>query len=171
MRNMPARLIIYADTPNNLADDKILRFCGVVYGDSSDLNENGAPLSWLASSKGTFLPEGIYFNVQKSNLKNADISALPTMRLSYPRSKSVKEGDGDEYYYYEFSENGTMASTPINFNNAWFVLQAGNLLPQGDGRMQVDFGAPENEFLLAGLIFRRVGTTTLVNDPDILVGN
>ena len=29
---------------------------------------------------------------------------------------------------------------PINFNNTWFVLQAGDLLPQGtSGRMEVDF--------------------------------
>lgn len=172
LKNMPARLIVYADTNNNLTDDKILRFCGVVYGDPDDVDADGTPLSWVASNKGTFLPEGIYLNVEKSNAKNASLGSLPTMKLNYPRAKSVKEGQGDDYYYYEFNHNGTMASTPINFNNAWFVLQAGDLLPQGaNGRMEVDFSAQENEFLLSGLIFRRVGTTTLVNDPDSLVAN
>lgn len=172
LRNMPTRIIVYADTSNNVSDDKKLRFCGLVYGNPDDVDANGRPLSWLASNKGTFLPEGIYFNVEKSNDKNASLGLLPTMRLEYPRVKSVEAGSGDEYYYYEFNDNGTMASNPINFNNAWLVLQAGNLLPQGEnGRMQVDFSDQENEFLLAGLIFRRVGTTTLVSDPDVLLGN
>jgi prepilin-type N-terminal cleavage/methylation domain-containing protein len=172
LRNMPARLIVYADTDKNLTDDKILRFCGVVYGDPGDVDADGKPLSWVASNKGTFLPEGIYLNVVKSNAKNASLGLLPTMKLNYPRAKSVKEGHGDDYYYYEFNDNGTMASNPINFNNAWLVLQAGDLLPQAaSGRMQVDFSAQENEFLLAGLIFRRVGTTTLVSDPDVLIGH
>lgn len=172
LKNMPARLIVYADSTNNQSDDKILRFCGVVYGDSNDVDNDGVPLSWLAANQGTFLPEGIYLNVAKSNDKNASLGALPKMKLNYPRAKSVKEGTGDEYYYYEFSDNGTMASNPDNFNNAWFVLQAGDLLPQGaNGRMQVDFSAQENEYLLAGLIFRRVGTTTLVSDPDVIVEN
>jgi prepilin-type N-terminal cleavage/methylation domain-containing protein len=172
LRNMPARLIIYADSTNNPSDDKVLRFCGVVYGDSNDVDSDGVPLSWLAANQGTYLPEGIYLNVNKSNTKNSLLGALPKMKLNYPRAKSVKEGTGDEYYYYEFSDNGTMTSNPDNFNNAWLVLQAGNLLPQGaSGRMQVDFSAQENEYLLAGLIFRRVGTTTLVSDPDIIVEN
>jgi hypothetical protein len=131
---------------------------------------DGTPLSWVASNKGTFLPEGIYLNVDKSNFKNASLGALPSMKLNYPRAKSVKAGTGDEYYFYEFSDNGTMASNPYNFNNAWLILQAGDLLPQGsNGRMQVDFSAQENEYLLSGLIFRRVGTTTLVSDPDVIV--
>jgi prepilin-type N-terminal cleavage/methylation domain-containing protein len=172
LRNMPARLIIYADSASNPSDDKILRFCGVVYGDSNDVDSDGVPLSWLAANQGTYLPEGIYLNVNKSNIKNSSLGALPKMKLNYPRAKSVKEGTGDEYYYYEFSDNGTMTSNPDNFNNAWLVLQAGNLLPQGaSGRMQVDFSAQENEYLLAGLIFRRVGTTTLVSDPDVIVEN
>ena len=169
---MPARLIVYADTNNNLTDDKKLRFCGIVYGDPDDVDADGTPLSWVASSKGTFLPEGIYLNAAKSNLKNTSMDSLPTMKLYYPRAKSVKEGEGDDYYYYEFNANGTMASTPANFNNAWFILQAGELIAQGaSGPMQVDFSAQENEFLLSGLIFRRIGTTTLVNDPDSLVAN
>ena len=77
LRNMPARLIVYADTNNNLTDDKILRFCGVVYGDPDDVDADGTPLSWVASNKGTFLPEGIYLNVEKSNAKNASLGSLP----------------------------------------------------------------------------------------------
>ena len=79
---MPARLIVYADTNNNLTDDKILRFCGVVYGDPDDVDADGTPLSWVASNKGTFLPEGIYLNVEKSNAKNASLGSLPTMSSS-----------------------------------------------------------------------------------------
>lgn len=172
LRNMPARLIVYADTSSNLTDDKILRFCGVVYGDPNNVGVDGAPLAWLAANKGTFLPEGIYLNATKTNSKNTALAALPTMKLNYPRANSALAGTGDDYYYYEFNDNGTMASNPHNFNNAWFVLQAGELIPSSsDGRMQVDFSAQENEFLLAGLIFRRVGTTTLVSDPDVLIGN
>ena len=91
------------------------------------------------------------------------------MTLNYPRfkvgdNKDREEGGGsEEYYYFEFSANGTMGS---DYDNAWLVIQADTLKPNDSGFLKIDFDdEDENEGLKAALIFRRVGTTTLVSDP------
>jgi hypothetical protein len=45
------------------------------------------------------------------------------------------------------------------------AIQAGTLKPGSGDALEVDFTEIENEGLKAALIFRRVGTTTLVSDP------
>jgi hypothetical protein len=60
------------------------------------------------------------------------------------------------------------------FDNSWLDLQAGQLRPAPDNsdRLVVVFDEAEKEMLKAALIFRRVGTTTMVTDPDeITKGN
>ena len=84
------------------------------------------------------------------------------MNITYPRLSAQSGSSGEEYYYYEFNSNGTMAT---NYDNTWLAIQAGNLKPNSGGVLEVDFTEIENEGLKAALIFRRVGTTTLVSDP------
>jgi prepilin-type N-terminal cleavage/methylation domain-containing protein len=155
LKNAETRLIIYAGADRNATGDpeKWLRFFGIVYwGTDSDGTEG-----WIAATQGTFLPDGIYFNKDLSDDNNWPES---TMTLDYPRVKA-QTGGSETYYYYEFNSNGTMAT---GFDNAWLVLQAGTLRPV-DGTLSVDFTEEKNANLKTALIFRRVGTTTPVNDP------
>ena len=164
LKNAETRLIIYAETNTTGDNEKWLRYVGIVYWGTDPEGTEG----WLAATQGTYLPEGIYFNPELSGDNDWPGS---TMTLDYPRLKagantnSETGGGGETYYYYKFNSNGTMATAPTDFSNSWLVLQAGTLRPNSGGTLEVDFDEPENAGLKTGLIFRRVGTTTPVNDP------
>lgn len=152
LKNATTRLIIYSDLASNEDEEKKLRYFGIVYED------NANPGQWFAATQGIYLPEGIYFNKDLSK----EYPASSTMKINYPRQSAQSGSSGEEYYYYEFNSNGTMAT---NYDNTWLAIQAGTLKPNSGGVLGVDFTEIENEGLKAALIFRRVGTTTLVSDP------
>jgi len=152
LKNATTRLIIYSDSASNKDEEKKLRYFGIVYKDNANSGQ------WFAATQGIYLPEGIYFNEDLSK-------GYPTssnMKINYPRQSAQSGSSGEEYYYYEFNSNGTMAT---NYDNTWLAIQAGTLKPNSGGVLGVDFTEVENEGLKAALIFRRVGTTTLVSDP------
>jgi len=151
LKNATTRLIIYSDSAFNKDEEKKLRYFGIVYEDNANSGQ------WFAATQGTYLPEGIYFNEALSK----DLPAR-NMKINYPRQSAQSGNSGEEYYYYEFNSNGTMAT---DYNNTWLAIQAGTLKPNSGGVLGVDFTEIENEGLKAALIFRRVGTTTLVSDP------
>ena len=155
LKSAKSRLIIYSDNSANNNDDKKLRYFGIIY---EELDSNGDPTgSWYAATQGTYLPEGIYFNPELSKYWSTS-----NMLIDYPRV-TAQGGSGEDYYYYEFNSNGTMAT---GFDNDWLALQAGTLKPENGGALKVDFSEPKNEGLKAALIFRRMGTTTLVKNPS-----
>ena len=156
LKNAKSRLIIYTDSATNQDDEKKLRFFGIIYEDTETPTDD-----WLAATQGTYLSEGIYFNQALS--KDYPSSK---MTINYPRQSPQAEGSGEEYYYYEFNSNGTMSTNPNDFNNAWLAIQAGTLKPENGGALKVDFSEAKNEGLKAALIFRRMGTTTLVKNPS-----
>lgn len=153
LKNATTRLIIYSDSASNQDEEKTLRYFGIIYE-----KEPAGSNQWFAATQGTFLPEGIYFNPDLSVNNNWVKS---TMNINYPRQSEQSGSSGEEYYYYEFNSNGTMAT---GFDNDWLVLQAGTLKPDS-GNLKVFFDEPENAGLKSALIFRRVGTSTPVNDP------
>ena len=153
LKNATTRLIIYSDLASNKDEEKKLRYFGIVYED------NANPGQWFAATQGTYLPEGIYFNEDLSKAKGFPSR---TMKINYPRQSAQSGSSGEEYYYYEFNSNGTMAT---DYDNTWLAIQAGTLKPNSGGVLGIDFTEIENEGLKAALIFRRVGTTTLVSDP------
>ena len=153
LKNATTRLIIYSDLASNEDEEKKLRYFGIVYED------NANPGQWFAATQGTYLPEGIYFNEDLSKAKGFPSR---TMKINYPRQSAQSGSSGEEYYYYEFNSNGTMAT---DYDNTWLAIQAGTLKPNSGEQLEVDFTEIENEGLKAALIFRRVGTTTLVSDP------
>ena len=153
LKNATTRLIIYSDLDSNEDEEKMLRYFGIVYED------NANPGQWFAATQGTYLPEGIYFNEDLSKAKGFPSR---TMKINYPRQSAQSGSSGEEYYYYEFNSNGTMAT---DYDNTWLAIQAGTLKPISGDLLEVDFTEIENEGLKAALIFRRVGTTTLVSDP------
>lgn len=161
LKNATTRLIIYSD--DNEDEEKKLRFIGIVYAvyvdDDNDPN-TASVQGWQAATQGSYLPEGIYFNEDLS--ASNDWSSANSMVLEYPRKAAQTEGSGDEFFYYEFNSNGTMAT---DFDNDWLVLQGGSLKPGSGSGLEVDFSEDGKKNLKAALIFRRTGTTTLVKDP------
>lgn len=155
LKNQRARLIIYSDS-NAEEPEKKLRYFGVISEDPTTPNQ------WIAATQGTSLPEGIYFDPGLSATKDWTRS---TMNLEYPRQSSQPQS-GPEYYYYEFNSSGTMAT---GFENSWLVLRAGTLKPGGSGDLEVNFEEEDKQNLMSALIFRRVGSTTLVSDPTEIV--
>jgi len=153
LKNATTRLIIYSDS--NEDEEKKLRYFGIIYEEAPAGSDQ-----WFAATQGTYLPEGIYFNEALSK----DLPAR-NMKINYPRQSAQPGSSGEQYYYYEFNSNGTMAT---GYNNTWLVIQAGTLKPDAGGILGVDFTEIENEGLKAALIFRRVGTTTLVSDPTAI---
>jgi len=162
------RLIIYSENGiGNTDDEKKLRYFGIVYADPNDPNPT-APTNWIAATQGTYLPEGIYFD--PDGVPSASgVNTWPglTMTIDYPRRSSQAEGSGQEYYYYEYNSNGTTAT---GYDNAWLVLRAGALIWDG-ANYTVAF--PDDDPVLSdragltsALIVRRVGTTSVVNDPS-----
>lgn len=167
LKNAKTRLIIYSDN-NTTADanvDKMLRFFGIVYWGTDKDGIEG----WLAATQGTYLPEGIYLNPDGAPMTGPNPWLKDTMTLDYPRlragSNTDEDGGGgsEEYYYYEFNSNGTMAS---GFdNNCWLVLQAGTLKPDSTGKYELEFTEDDKAGLRSALIFRKMGTTTRVDNP------
>lgn len=169
LKNATVRLIIYAETNTSAAADpeKMLRYFGVIYRVQDDPVTGAA--RWVAANQGTYLPEGIYFNPELSAAQAGPWARANTMPLDFPRTQPLS-GGSETYYFYEFSRNGTMATNPFDFQNAWLVLQAGTLRPASGGALRVDFLDEDKENLKAALIFRRAGTTTLVSEPGDITG-
>lgn len=162
LKNARTRLIIYADTAQNREDDKYLRYFGIIYESEPGSNE------WIAATQGTYLPEGIYFDAQQSTENGSSWSLSATDKHKYPFAVAKAAGSGQDYYYYEFNSNGTMAA---GFDNAWLVIRANTLKPNSSGALDIDFDFIEEqqEYIAGALIFRRVGTTTMVSDPEDIV--
>jgi len=158
LKGATTRLIIYSD--NNIDDDKKLRFFGIIYEDENTQN------NWYAATQGTYLPDGIFFDPDASQRNGSSLWLKSTMNIEYPRLTPQPLG-GDEYYYYEFESNGTTAT---GFQNAWLVLRAGALKPSSSGadNLEVNFEDEQLKGLKSALILRRSGTTTKVNDPELI---
>jgi prepilin-type N-terminal cleavage/methylation domain-containing protein len=160
LKNAKTRLIIHNDLDANV--DKYRRFIGIVYADTSRAIDS----DWIAATQGIYLPEGIYFDPVASAAGGSGSGWSPgnTMSIEYPRSVAKVEGTGEVFFYYEFNSNGTMAT---GFENDWLVIRAGTLRPNSGGDIDIEI-EDDQEALKAGLIFRRVGTTTPVTDPEAL---
>ena len=159
MKQSPARLIIYADQGKNSDQNKYLRFFGIVTQDPEN------PMKWIAGTEGTYLPKGIYFMPKLSEIATGRSKRIGKMHLEYPRIQSKLNDPryGEEYYYYEFNANGTIAA---NFVNAWLIFGAGTLDIRGNGQFDISFDNPALDRLTSALIFRKVGSTTLVTDSE-----
>ena len=160
LKGATTRLIIYSNSRDNSDDDKKLRFFGIIYEDESNAG------NWYAATQGNYLPDGIFFDPSASKINANSSETESTMNIEYPRLKSQPLG-GDEYHYYEFNSNGTAA---VDFQNAWLVLRAGVLKPSSDGpdNFEVNFEDRQLQGLKSALILRRSGTTTKVNDPELI---
>jgi len=162
LKNAKARVIIHNDPQ---AEEKFRRFAGIIYENDGE---------WIAGSQGAYFSKGVFFEPDLSSGNSGNDSGWQsprTMTVEYPRanrqnasdSGSVSGGD-DVYFYYEFDANGTS-----NNPNAWAVIQAGVRKPvdMNDPESGVEVvHEDEHGFLKAGLIVRRTGTVTMVDDPE-----
>ena len=135
MKQSPARLIIYAD--------KVMIEMKISTSDILELLHKipKNPRKWIAGTEGTYLPKGIYFMPKLTEIVNGQDKRIGKMYLEYPRIES-KVSDpryGEEYYYYEFNANGTMAA---NFVNAWLIFGAGTLDIKGNRQFDISFDNP-----------------------------
>lgn len=158
LKNANVRLII-----NNDATDleRFRRFFGIVY-EGTDVNGD---TGWIAATQGTFLPDGIYFDATTSSRESnsgAIWSTANTMDLDYPKTLAEAGNSGSEYFWYGFNSNGNAAAP-----NAYLVLRAATMLTDATGVSELRVN-DEQSFLRTALIFRRVGTTTKVDEPDAI---
>lgn len=156
LKNAKTRLIIHNDLASD--EEKYRRFIGIVYEDTTTADPN----DWIAATQGTYLSEGIYFDPDLSSAGDHGWSTSAMMTLEYPRSIAKTVGSGEDFYYYEFNSNGTIAS---GFENDWLVLRAGTLKPNSTGDLDVVIEDAQ-EAIVGALILRRSGTTTMVDEPD-----
>lgn len=167
LKNSKVRLIIHNDLQSD--QDKYLRFFGLIYADPDDPNPSD-PTRWIASNQGTYLPEGIYFDPRLS-AEALDSTWVDSNEESFefPRAVATQEGFGESFYYYEFDRNGTMSPS---FQNSVLVVRAGTLKqgPAG-GRLDIYFDEEDKVELKTAFIFRRIGTTTMVDNPEAIKGS
>lgn len=157
LKQAPSRLIIYADQGEGSDKSKYLRYFGIVTQDPQN------PRKWIAGTDGTYLPKGIYFMPEFSAIVNGGKNRLGKMHLEYPRiSPKISDSRyGNEYYYFEFNPNGTTATKSVN---SWLIFGAGKYLNDQSRQLDISFDRPSDYAIKSALIFRKLGTTTLVTD-------
>lgn len=161
--NAPVRVIIHAD---HNEPEKFLRYVGIIQEETID-GETG----WVATGKGFFLPNKIYY-VPEANVSGLSDGSdgrnklvvrsklAESMKLqNFPLTTIMRES-GTNWLYYEFTSNGTIKTEQ---KNATFLLTTGITLYDGD---QGDVQFTGGEYTVEGFVIRPTGLTTKFNDID-----
>ena len=113
MKQSPARLIIYADQSEASDKNGTLDFLVL-------LHKTPKILSGLRVLKALVTERGLFY-ARLSEIANSGNQSIGKMYLEYPRllPKASDPRYGEEYYYYEFNPNGTMASKYVN---SWLIF-------------------------------------------------
>lgn len=160
LKNARVRLIIHNDANINEID-KYRRFIGIVYYGTDSSDNTG----WIAADKGTYLPKGIYFDPATSSTLSGTIWTIASaMQINYPRLSAQTEDSGTNFLFYEFNSNGTSSNS-----NAYLIFRAGKVVPGTDNTVTLDLPSSDQQQksrIRSGLIIRKAGTATLINDPD-----
>lgn len=142
-----ARVMVKADA----ADDDYLQRVVIIH-EEIDNNGNAIEDSWVLSSRGYIMPQGIYFSQEFS--KDEDGNALQT--FSPPGMKQDFQGN---YIFYEFNAEG-ISSQP----GASFVIGSG---VRGRGQ-EPRTKSGERDF--AGFVIWRNGRTSSYRSPNQIPG-
>lgn len=139
---------------NTSSENSLRRFLVVYQELDSTTGEPKDPESWVLTSRGVTLPEGVYFSEKFSKKDQDGGGQLEEMKLA--QSDTVKKDYVGDYFYYEFNREG-LCTTP----GASFVLGAG-ARPQGQeprvtGSSKRDFG---------GFVIWRNGRLSAFRGPD-----
>ena len=150
------------DAVSMLNRERNLRYMLVQYLDTKE-TEVTTDDEWLAASKGVYLPEGVYYSIDLSNLSNAPNVTVVT--TSMPGLASDIVGCRT----YEFNSQGIITSPPPTNGTAYgndvprFVVRAGNLPP---GRLKAIAASGAGESNASGFVIWKNGRTAVFRHPD-----
>ncbi len=151
-----SRVLIAKDLTNTPSEN--LRRVIVVYEEIDDQG-NSLEDQWVISSRGTVLPDGVYFS-QEYSRKDAtsgddgagSIEEMPSL----PNAKRAYEGS---YFYYEFNSEG-ICTTP----GTSFVIGSGQKNSNGaDSKPRVTAAARKD---FGGFVVWRNGNTSAFRSPS-----
>ena len=150
------------DAVNMLNRERNLRYMLVQYLDTKE-TEVTTDDEWLAASKGVYLPEGVYYSIDLSNLSNAPDVTVVTTSMPGLASDTVACRN------YEFNSQGIITSPPPTNGTAYgndvprFVVRAGNLPP---GRLKAIAASGAGESNASGFVIWKNGRTAVFRHPD-----
>lgn len=146
------RLVIHSELNDTdpTERDRYRRMMMVVYREIDP--ETGAEKSdWSRSGAPIFLPDQVYFSVERSKTEAATGGNLPKDRFQLTNDPS----DTAECYYYEFNSQG-ICTTP----GASFILENG---ARPNGQERAILGNGRN---IGGFVIWRSGSTSMIRDID-----
>ena len=129
MKGVTTRVIINNDPTDR---DRYLNFAGIIYKDKEIDDETGEEAmsenTWLALNEGVALPRGNYVytaDVSKEGLEATTEGYVTlsekikdesggTMSIVYPSLKPKEGGDGTQWLYFEFTNEGITTPTSAN---------------------------------------------------------
>ncbi len=164
-RNIRSCVLVAQALDSNPSDD--LRRMVVAYERIDP--DTGEPLArpdeeplWDISSRGTVLPEGVYFSADLSRLNHEESTGdIPTVSLN-----DVKPNYQGDYYIYQFNSEGVCRNPGVGF-----VIGRGSRIntrsstdspPKVVGSAKRDFG---------GFVVWRNGGTSVFRSPDQITVN
>jgi len=149
-----ARILINADRNN---DDKYLRYMVVAY----EWEDENGDKKWIAESRGSLLPKGVYFSQKYSLESHSDgVGSIETEQMSLFASidaSAPNQSLSTSYFFYEFNAEGN-SLTP----GASYVINTGSKAPRKEfARVKSD---SINGF--GGFIISKQGATSSFRHPD-----
>lgn len=149
-----ARVLINSDVSDQ---EKYLRYMLVAY----EWEDESGDTRWVTESRGTYLPQGVFFSQKFSYESHADSSgSLEEESMDIYGSidnPSVNSTLSTSYFYYEFNAEGNML-TP----GASFVINTGRKAP--DQKYPRVTNSSINGF--GGFVVWKKGTTSVFRHPD-----
>lgn len=150
-----ARVLIHGTNDRNdeLHRERFLRYLAVAY---EELDNDGRPSGrWVVASRGSNLPEGVFYVNSLSESNGApDVS---TMTITLPGNSSTN------CFYYEYNSEGMMSDPVISGNNVpRFVVRAGSL-PPGSNEPIASSSGKKN---IGGFVVWRTGRTSVFRHPS-----
>ena len=161
-RGTRARLCIHADSSE---EDRNLRFALIAYEEVT-LDDAGEVTgsTWTTDSRGTTLPNGVFFHPRLTDQAAALVSGLGTYGqandVDFPGNPS-KNTRRPSYYYWEFNSEGLCTQENASNPGAAFVLCRGVTGPN----------ATEPKVLsndVAGFMIWRNGRTSPIRDTEAI---
>lgn len=149
-----AAVLVSIQDPANL--DTYLRRLVVAYKEVDPVTNQQSD-SWTLSSRGTTLPDQVFYSqtLSKSDHKSG-AGGLNTVVLG---GGNVKRDYTGEYFVYEFNAEG-ICTTP----GASFVIGKGVRSASGSERRPRTIGSAKRDF--GGFVIWRNGSTSLFRDPS-----
>ena len=145
------RVLIHADPEDR---ERYLRFMLVV-----SLTESG---DWVATGRGTYLPENVYFSQEYSYLDHSgETGEIPSEEhniFSSESSGSRNENLSGEYFYYQFNAEGNAADA-----GASFIVGSGSRTPGAENQRVTSTSGVSN---FGGIIVWKKGTTSVFRHPE-----